>query len=73
MSKTAVEVIVRHGELAIAADKWGSLFFREIPEEFAPVGEAVYLEDMYPVSLLDPELQKTITLTVIPKEVGIDA
>ena len=56
--------------LAICEDGYGTLWYTEIPEEFAEVGSAIGLEDLQELSELPLPLQKKIMeeLDNMPKE-----
>ncbi len=43
--------------LAIVKDEWGDLYFAEMPQEFAPIGEVADLNGFEPFEKLPAELK----------------
>lgn len=46
--------------LAIAKDEWGDLYFAEMPEEFATIGEVADLNAFEPFEKLPSDVQSKI-------------
>lgn len=69
MGISATVMMYKDG-LAICEDGYGTLWYTEIPEEFAEVGSAIGLEDLQELSELPLPLQKKIMeeLGNMPKE-----
>ena len=58
--ETGAVILYRVDDLAICMDEVGNLLYADIPEEYAPVGDALFHSDLAPIENLSFELQTEI-------------
>ena len=56
--------------MALCEDRYGDLYYVEIPEEYAPIGDAVFFEDLTPIEALgaDGEQAARAALAEVPQD-----